>query len=228
MSEETRTQRADSSASARHLAEAAAARRPAEAAADGRLTETSAGRHSRLVPVACLAVAAYVGLFAIIDALLEAHTPTSQQMLIRIVLVAMALLGALAILVYVLQRERAAAAAAEQRVEKARFEGALLTLRELGIKTPGPVEGGTPVRNGVPAALADTSPEVSVLTARERQVARLIARGRTSREIADQLTITERTVDTHADRIRAKLGLRSRAEIVAWVLAKGVLSDSQS
>src|SRR5919202_1011402 len=189
MSEETRTQRADSSASARHLAEAAAARRPAEAAADGRLTDTRAGPHSRLVLLACLAGAAYVGLFAIIDALLEAHTPTSQQMLIRVVLVAMALLGALAILVYVLQRERAAAAA---------------------------------------AALADSYPEVSVLTARERQVALLIARGRTTREIAEQLTITERTVDTHADRIRAKLGLRSRAEIVAWVLAKGVLSDSQS
>jgi DNA-binding CsgD family transcriptional regulator len=227
MSEETRTQRADSSASARHLAEAAAARRPAEAAADGRLTDTRAGPHSRLVLLACLAGAAYVGLFAIIDALLEAHTPTSQQMLIRIVLVAMALLGALAILVYVLQRERAAAAAAEQRVEKARFEGALLTLRELGIKTPGPVDGGTRAGGPAPAALADSYPEVSVLTARERQVALLIARGRTTREIAEQLTITERTVDTHADRIRAKLGLRSRAEIVAWVLGKGLLSHSE-
>ena len=71
-------------------------------------------------------------------------------------------------------------------------------------------------------------PKVGVLTARERQVALLIARGRTSHEIAEQLTISERTVDTHADRIRAKLGLRSRAEIVAWVVASGLLSDSQS
>jgi DNA-binding CsgD family transcriptional regulator len=218
MTEETRTPRADASASARPLAETAAARRPAG---------TAAGRHSRLVPAACAAGAAYVGLFAVVDTLLEAHTPTSQQMLVRIVLVAMALLGAIAILVYVLQRERAAMAAADQRVEKARFEGALLTLRELGIKPPRPAEGGTPVPNGAPAALADTSPEVSVLTARERQVALLIGRGRTSREIAEQLSITERTVDTHADRIRAKLGLRSRAEIVAWVIGKGLLSDSK-
>jgi DNA-binding CsgD family transcriptional regulator len=61
-----------------------------------------------------------------------------------------------------------------------------------------------------------------LLTSREREVAMLIAQGRTSREIAEALVITERTADTHADRIRAKLGLHSRAEIVAWVLSRGL------
>ncbi len=64
-----------------------------------------------------------------------------------------------------------------------------------------------------------------MLTPREHEVAILIAQGRSSREIAQGLVITERTADTHADHIRAKLGLRSRAEIVAWVLGQGLLSS---
>jgi non-specific serine/threonine protein kinase len=61
----------------------------------------------------------------------------------------------------------------------------------------------------------------SDLTAREREVAALIGEGRTSREIAELLVISERTADTHADRIRTKLGLRSRAEIAAWAVRQG-------
>jgi predicted ATPase/DNA-binding CsgD family transcriptional regulator len=60
--------------------------------------------------------------------------------------------------------------------------------------------------------------QTSNLTAREREVAALIGRGLTSREIADALVISVKTVDTHADRIRNKLGLRSRAEIAVWAL----------
>ncbi len=56
-----------------------------------------------------------------------------------------------------------------------------------------------------------------VLTPREREVAQLIARGYTSRQIAEALVISERTADTHAEHIRAKLDVRSRAEIAAWV-----------
>jgi predicted ATPase/DNA-binding CsgD family transcriptional regulator len=59
------------------------------------------------------------------------------------------------------------------------------------------------------------------LTARERQVAALIARGLTSREIAAELIVSERTVDAHADHIRSKLGVRSRAEIAAWIARQG-------
>ena len=60
------------------------------------------------------------------------------------------------------------------------------------------------------------------LTTREREVAVLIARGLTSREIAEALVISERTVDVHADRIRSKLGLRSRIEIAAWTIEHGL------
>jgi non-specific serine/threonine protein kinase len=50
----------------------------------------------------------------------------------------------------------------------------------------------------------------------------LIALGFTSREIAEELVISERTLDTHADNIRAKLGLRSRAEVAAWGTENGL------
>jgi DNA-binding CsgD family transcriptional regulator len=62
------------------------------------------------------------------------------------------------------------------------------------------------------------------LTAREQEVAVLIAQGKTSKEIADVLIIAERTADTHAAHIRDKLGLRSRAEIAAWAVRQGVHS----
>ena len=53
-------------------------------------------------------------------------------------------------------------------------------------------------------------------------MAALIARGLTSREIAAELIVSERTVDTHADHIRTKLGLRSRTDIAAWAAARGL------
>jgi DNA-binding CsgD family transcriptional regulator len=54
------------------------------------------------------------------------------------------------------------------------------------------------------------------LTAREREVARLVAAGRSNREISDALVITEGTVEVHVKHILSKLGLRSRAQVAAW------------
>ena len=55
------------------------------------------------------------------------------------------------------------------------------------------------------------------LTERERQVAELLARGLTNRQIASRLHVSERTVDAHAEHIRGKLGVHSRAQIAVWV-----------
>jgi DNA-binding CsgD family transcriptional regulator len=60
------------------------------------------------------------------------------------------------------------------------------------------------------------------LTPRERQVAQLIALGKTSREIADQLVISERTAEGHVNNILGKLGFTSRAQIAAWVVERGL------
>jgi two-component system, NarL family, response regulator NreC len=62
------------------------------------------------------------------------------------------------------------------------------------------------------------------LTARERDVARLVALGHTSREIAERLFLSVRTVETHRARIQHRLGLRSRAELVRWALERGLLA----
>ncbi|RZI81414.1 MAG: LuxR family transcriptional regulator, partial [Microbacterium sp.] len=54
----------------------------------------------------------------------------------------------------------------------------------------------------------------SVLTRREREVAHLIAAGRSNREVADQLVVSERTIDNHLYRVFRKLGVTSREELV--------------
>jgi DNA-binding NarL/FixJ family response regulator len=60
------------------------------------------------------------------------------------------------------------------------------------------------------------------LTDRERAVAQLVARGRTNREIAAELVISERTVTTHLSNILGKLGFSSRTQLARWAIDKGL------
>jgi pimeloyl-ACP methyl ester carboxylesterase len=57
------------------------------------------------------------------------------------------------------------------------------------------------------------------LTRRQQEVADLVSQGLTNREIAQRLTIDERTAEGHVERIRTKLGIRSRAQIATWWVA---------
>jgi DNA-binding NarL/FixJ family response regulator len=59
-------------------------------------------------------------------------------------------------------------------------------------------------------------PELDQLTAREREVLRLIARGYTSREIARELTISTKTVETHVSSVLRKLQLSTRHQLTRW------------
>lgn len=61
------------------------------------------------------------------------------------------------------------------------------------------------------------------LTPRETEVLRLIARGLTSVEIAEELRLSPRTVETHRARVHKKLGLTTRAELVRYALGRGLL-----
>jgi DNA-binding CsgD family transcriptional regulator/tetratricopeptide (TPR) repeat protein len=69
-----------------------------------------------------------------------------------------------------------------------------------------------------PGPAADRSASSSdPLSPRERQVAVLVRLGHTNRQVAADLVVTEGTVATHVQHILAKLDLRSRAQIAAWV-----------
>lgn len=68
-----------------------------------------------------------------------------------------------------------------------------------------------PMRIVVPAG------EPPALTPREREVADLVARGLTNRQIAETLVIAQRTAEGHVERVLAKLGFGSRTQIAAWV-----------
>jgi DNA-binding NarL/FixJ family response regulator len=61
------------------------------------------------------------------------------------------------------------------------------------------------------------------LTARESQVVKLIAEGHTSREIADLLVISERTVERHRENILQKLHMRDRVELTRYALRRGLI-----
>jgi two-component system response regulator NreC len=61
------------------------------------------------------------------------------------------------------------------------------------------------------------------LTPREREVLRLIALGHTSVEIAQKLSLSPRTIETHRARIHRKLGLETRAELVRYALQQELL-----
>jgi DNA-binding NarL/FixJ family response regulator len=62
-------------------------------------------------------------------------------------------------------------------------------------------------------------PTPAAVTPRQLEVAALVARGWSNRQIAEKLVITERSAESHVERIRTRLGFRSRAQIAAWYVA---------
>jgi DNA-binding CsgD family transcriptional regulator len=65
--------------------------------------------------------------------------------------------------------------------------------------------------------------QFSGLTFREREVASLIAAGKSNLEIAEALTLSARTVEAHIGNILAKLEFSSRAQIAVWAVEKGLV-----
>ena len=63
------------------------------------------------------------------------------------------------------------------------------------------------------------------LTAREREIAALIAHGKFNREIADVLVLSERTIETHVSNIMLKLNLTSRRQIASWAVERGLTAN---
>ncbi|ULA63385.1 MAG: hypothetical protein LZF86_110080 [Nitrospira sp.] len=65
------------------------------------------------------------------------------------------------------------------------------------------------------------------VTAREAEVAGLVARGLTNKEVASQLHVSARTIQTHLERIFKKLGVRSRGELAARVYLEIMRKDNE-
>ncbi len=111
-----------------------------------------------------------------------------------------------------------AAARAEltgEAFEAAQAEGGRLTVAaatELALSLP-PVP---PIPAATPQA------EFGGLSAREREVAALVGRGKSNSEIADELVLSKRTVEKHVANILSKLQLTSRAQLVRWAIEHGL------
>ncbi|MGI9005382.1 MAG: ATP-binding protein [Streptosporangiaceae bacterium] len=77
----------------------------------------------------------------------------------------------------------------------------------------------------VAAGIAARRRHASPLSAREDEVASLVAQALTNRQIAERLVLSERTVETHVRSILAKLNFSTRTEIATWVLRTGSASS---
>ena len=62
------------------------------------------------------------------------------------------------------------------------------------------------------------------LTVREREVLQLIAEGKTSAQIADQLSVSEKTVGNHRQNLKGKLGLNGVSELTKYAIREGIAS----
>jgi len=66
-------------------------------------------------------------------------------------------------------------------------------------------------------------PRNRILTAREREVLKLLAEGRTVRSVAGVLGLSAKTVDAHKFNLMRKLGIHNKAELVMWAIQKKVV-----
>ena len=73
------------------------------------------------------------------------------------------------------------------------------------------------------AASEGTRSAVDVLTAREREVLTAIAHGYSKKEIATRLTVSERTVNTHAENLMRKLDVHGRVELTRLAIREGLI-----
>ncbi|MDQ4038780.1 MAG: LuxR C-terminal-related transcriptional regulator [Actinomycetota bacterium] len=67
----------------------------------------------------------------------------------------------------------------------------------------------------------------TALTPREREIVALVAEGMSNRQVAEQLFVSERTVETHVSHVLAKLGANTRTDIATWALSSGLTSKER-
>jgi len=95
----------------------------------------------------------------------------------------------------------------------------------VNLTRPGEEAPGSEIRRA-----SRVSPSAGVprpLSPREMEVLRLLAQGHTNQEAADRLRVSVKTVESHRQRLRDKLGLKSRAQLVSFALECGLLGRDQ-
>jgi two-component system response regulator NreC len=90
-------------------------------------------------------------------------------------------------------------------------------------RTHGAPKLGVMERRGAEWPSEELLPRRRVLTAREREVLKLLAEGRTVRSAADVLGLSMKTVDAHKFNLMRKLGIHNKAELVMWAIQKRVV-----
>ena len=118
---------------------------------------------------------------------------------------------------------RAELVMAELLRRQGRARGQALDLAQRAARTAGAL-GMKLLRSRAQAVIDDLTAATgsALLSRREREVAALVARGLTNREIARTLVLSERTAENHVQHILTKLGFSSRAQIAAWAVSEGL------
>ena len=88
---------------------------------------------------------------------------------------------------------------------------------------------GLPISKIIPdlkalAAQNETKPQTPALTARENEVVRLLAEGKTVRETADELSLSMKTVEAHKLNLMRKLDIHHRTGLIAYAVQHGMVS----
>ncbi len=90
------------------------------------------------------------------------------------------------------------------------------------------VASSVPTFADIDGQSSDTPTNAPRLSPREREVATLIGRGLSNRQIADDLSISIATVERHVANIFNKLGVHSRSQVVIWAIDQGLPRSSAS
>jgi len=85
------------------------------------------------------------------------------------------------------------------------------------------MSGGTYYSAGLARQLARPLPPAMLLTAREREVLRCIATGKSNKHIARDMNLSVRTVETHRLNIKRKLGIEGQADLIRFALEQSTL-----
>lgn len=127
-----------------------------------------------------------------------------------------------------LSKTQLARAELEATLVRARIKRVDESRATLGLPPVGGADGGFQASPGVggsaPSSSASEGEEDDDLSARETSVIELVAKGLANKEIAGRLRISERQVERHLASARERLGLGSRAELIAWATREGEAS----